>query len=149
MRAVVQRVSRGAVAIDGEKISEIGKGFVILLGVSKEDSEADLAYLVDKISGLRVFEDENSKMNLSLTDVGGAALVVSQFTLYGDCRRGKRPSFSTSAPAEVARDLYEKFIIALRAKGIEVKTGVFQADMEVSIINDGPVTIMLDSSKLF
>lgn len=149
MRAVVQRCSAGSVTVDGNVVSRIGRGFVVLLGVARDDAPEDVAYMVDKVAGLRVFEDTAGKMNLSLGEVGGEALVVSQFTLYGDVRRGKRPSFSDAAPAELAVELYESFAAGLRDRGIPVGTGIFQAEMEVKIHNDGPVTILLDSRRTF
>lgn len=149
MRSVVQRVTKASVTVEGEVIGKIGKGFLILLGVSDEDTEKDLVYMADKISGLRVFEDADEKMNLSLLDIGGEALVVSQFTLYGDCRKGKRPSFSSAGKPEYANAMYEKFAELLREKGIKTEMGRFGADMKVELLNDGPVTLMLDSKKLF
>jgi len=148
MRAILQRVSRASVTIDGAVHSEIEKGFLILLGVHETDTTAEADVLIDKCAGLRVFEDEDEKMNLSLADVGGAVLAVSNFTLYGDCRRGKRPSFSAAARPETANPLYEYFVEGIRAKGIRVETGVFGADMKVELLNDGPVTIFLDTDEL-
>lgn len=144
MRAVVQRVTRARVEIEGATVAEIGRGFVILLGVAKDDTEETARWLARKCAGLRVFEDERGLMNLGLRDVGGAAIVVSQFTLYGDCERGKRPSFSDCAPPEVAEPLYESFVAALRAEGVHVETGKFQAKMLVGIDNDGPVTLIVE-----
>jgi D-tyrosyl-tRNA(Tyr) deacylase len=149
MRAVIQRVSRAQVAIDGKTVAQIGPGFLVLLGVSKPDTPADAEYLADKTVGLRVFPDADGKMNRALAEVGGAVLVVSQFTLYGDCRKGRRPSFDEAAPAEQANALYEKYVEALRARGLAVKTGVFQAMMQVELVNDGPVTLLLDSKRTF
>lgn len=149
MRAVVQRVSRGSVSVEGNTVGETGQGFVILLGVGRDDGPEDAAYLSGKIAGLRVFEDGEGKLNHSLLDVGGSALVVSQFTLYGDCRQGRRPGFSGAAPAEAGRDLYQVFVAGLQDLGVKVATGVFQAHMQVEIINDGPVTLLLDSKKQF
>lgn len=149
MRAVVQRVTRGRVTVEGQTSGEIGRGVVVLLGVGQDDGPADAEYLARKVAGLRIFEDGQGKMNLALADVGGQALVVSQFTLYGDCRRGNRPSFSTAAPAEKGKQLYLYFVEKLRETGIAVQTGVFQAHMQVEIINDGPVTLLLDSAKNF
>ena len=149
MRAVIQRVSRCRVLVEGRVIGEIGSGLLVLLGVSKTDNEAAADYLVDKIIGLRVFEDAGEKMNLSVQDAGGAVLVVSQFTLYGDVRRGKRPSFDAAARPEEARTLYEYFVEKVRATGLRCETGVFQAMMQVELVNDGPVTILQDSSKAF
>jgi D-tyrosyl-tRNA(Tyr) deacylase len=147
MRAVVQKVSRAQVTVAGEVVGKIGPGFVVLLGVAKEDDEAAVDYLVDKIAGLRVFADRDGKMNRSLLDVGGAVLAVSQFTLYGDVRRGKRPSFDRAARPEQAEPLYERFVAKLRALGLTVETGRFQTHMEVELVNDGPVTILIDSDK--
>jgi D-tyrosyl-tRNA(Tyr) deacylase len=149
MRAVVQRVSRAQVAVDGEIVGEIGRGLLILLGVGHADDEADADYLADKIVGLRVFEDENGKMNLDVATAGGGILVVSQFTLYGDVRRGKRPSFDAAAAPERARQLYEYVVARIRAAGLPCQTGRFQETMEVELVNDGPVTILLDSKKTF
>ena len=149
MRAVVQRVSRASVAVGGEVVGEIGSGLLVLLGVSAGDIEADADYLAAKIAGLRIFEDENRKMNRSVADVGGAMLAVSQFTLYGDVRRGKRPSFDDAARPERARELYEYFVALIRRLGLRCETGQFQAMMSVSLVNEGPVTVLLDSSKLF
>jgi D-tyrosyl-tRNA(Tyr) deacylase len=149
MRAVVQRVSRGQVMVDEEIVGKIGRGLLVLLGVTHADSEADADYLADKIAGLRVFEDENGKMNLDTASVSGEVLVVSQFTLYGDVRRGKRPSFDAAAPPERARQLYEYFVERIRATGLPCQTGRFQETMQLELVNDGPVTILLDSSKLF
>ena len=149
MRAVVQRVSRAKVAVAGEVAGEIGLGLLVLLGVDKQDSEAGADYLADKIIGLRIFEDDGGKMNRSVVDVGGAMLVVSQFTLYGDVRKGKRPSFDDAAPPQRARELYEYFVQRVRASGLRCETGRFQEMMEVELINEGPVTILLDSEKSF
>lgn len=145
MRALIQRVKSGAVYIDGKEVGRIGKGFVILLGVGQRDSIEDLDYLVDKVVNLRVFPDEEGKMNLSLLDVGGEVLVVSQFTLYADCRKGRRPSFTDAAPPDKGKEMYELFVSRLRERGLKVETGEFGAMMLVEIHNDGPVTIMLDS----
>jgi D-tyrosyl-tRNA(Tyr) deacylase len=150
MRAVVQRVSKARVLVGGEVKGEIGKGLMILLGVGCEDSEEDVNYLADKIVGLRVFEDDNGKMNVSLTDVNGEMLVVSQFTLYGDCRKGRRPGFDKAARPEKAQMLYEIFIERCRESGVKkVETGVFQAVMDVEIHNQGPVTLLIDSKRSF
>lgn len=135
--------------VDGEVVGEIDRGLLVLIGVAKHDSEKDADSLVEKITGLRIFDDEQGKMNLSVADVGGAMLVVSQFTLYGDVRRGKRPSFDASAPAQQAKKLYEYFVEAVRKNGLHCETGKFQADMQIELVNDGPVTILLDSEKLF
>ena len=149
MRAVVQRVSQAQVAVAGEMVGGIGRGLLVLLGVAHADIEADADYLADKIAGLRIFEDEKGKMNLETAAVGGGILVVSQFTLYGDVRRGKRPSFDAAAPPERARRLYEYFVGRIRAAGLPCHTGRFQERMEVELVNDGPVTILLDSGKAF
>jgi len=149
MRAVVQRVSRAQVAVDGEIVGKIGRGLLVLLGVTHADAEADADYLADKIVGLRIFEDENGKMKLDTASAGGGILVVSQFTLYGDVRRGKRPSFDAAAPPEHARQLYEYFVERIRATGLSCQTGRFQEMMQVDLVNDGPVTILLDSGKAF
>lgn len=149
MRAVVQRVARASVTVEGQITGEIGKGLLVLLGVAHEDTEAAADYLADKIVGLRVFEDPDGKMNLGVADAGGAVLVVSQFTLYGDVRRGKRPSFDRAARPERANELYEYFVARIRAAGLRCETGRFQAMMDVELVNDGPVTILLDSDKAF
>jgi D-aminoacyl-tRNA deacylase len=149
MRAVVQRVSRAQVAVDGEIVGEIGRGLLVLLGVTHADNKADADYLADKIAGLRIFEDGNGKMNLDITAVSGGILVVSQFTLYGDVRRGKRPSFDAAAAPQRARQLYEYFVERIRAAGLPCQTGRFQEMMQVELVNDGPVTILLDSAKAF
>jgi D-tyrosyl-tRNA(Tyr) deacylase len=149
MRVVVQRVASASVTVDGKLISKIGKGLLIFHGVAQEDTSADLDYLTNKVANLRVFEDDEGRMNRSLLEIGGEALVVSQFTLYGDCRKGRRPSFINAAPPEKAEALYQEFIQALSNTGVSVKAGIFQAMMDVKLINDGPVTILLDSSKLF
>jgi D-tyrosyl-tRNA(Tyr) deacylase len=149
MRAVVQRVSRSQVTVNGEITGEIGSGVLILLGVGRDDTEADAIYLAEKICGLRVFEDAQGKMNRSLQDAGGSVLAVSQFTLYGDVRRGKRPSFDAAAPPEKARQLYEFFVEQIRAAGLRCETGRFQEMMKVELVNEGPVTILLDSGKAF
>jgi D-tyrosyl-tRNA(Tyr) deacylase len=149
MRAVVQRVSRAQVSVNGEITGDIGLGLLVLLGVGREDTEADAIYLAEKICGLRVFEDEQGKMNCSVQEVGGSVLTVSQFTLYGDVRRGKRPSFDAAAPPEKARQLYEFFVDRIRAAGVRCETGRFQEMVEVELVNDGPVTILMDSGKMF
>lgn len=149
MRAVVQRVSRGSVSVDGKITGAIERGLVILLGVGQGDEEEDALYLAGKIANLRIFEDENGKMNRSVLESGGSVLAVSQFTLYGDCRQGRRPSFTAAASPESAQVLYELFVNELRKCGLEVGTGIFQAHMQVEIINDGPVTMLLDSKKQF
>jgi D-aminoacyl-tRNA deacylase len=149
MRAVVQRVSRAQVTVNGEIIGKIGRGLLVLLGVSTSDAETDAEYLAEKIAGLRIFEDKDGKMNLSAAEAGGAILAVSQFTLYGDTRGGRRPSFIAAARPEQARKLYEHFIARVRAAGLACETGRFQETMQVELVNDGPVTILLDSKKLF
>jgi D-aminoacyl-tRNA deacylase len=149
MRAVIQRVSRAKVSVEGAINGEISRGLMILLGVGREDTAAVGAALAEKAANLRIFEDQNGKMNLSLLDVKGAALVVSQFTLYGDARGGRRPSFIAAAPPDQAKVLYEAFCEALRELGVTVATGVFQAMMSVELVNEGPVTILLDSDKTF
>ncbi len=149
MRAVVQRVSSASVKVDGELTGEIAQGLLVLLGVAQDDTEADADYLAEKISGLRIFEDDAGKMNLSVTEIGGAVLAVSQFTLFGDVRRGKRPSFDAAARPEQAKKLYEHFVARVRALGLRCETGRFQEIMEVELVNSGPVTILLDSKKVF
>jgi D-tyrosyl-tRNA(Tyr) deacylase len=149
MRVVVQRVSRAQVAVDGEITGKIGPGLLVLLGVGRDDSERDAAYLAEKVAGLRVFEDGEEKMNRSVLDAGGGVLVVSQFTLYGDVRKGKRPSFDAAAAPEKARQLYEFFVEQIRAAGLHCETGRFQETMSVELVNEGPVTILLDSGKAF
>lgn len=149
MRAVVQRVSRAKVTVAGEITGEIGRGFLVLLGVAEGDKAEDARYLAQKIAGLRVFEDAEGKMNLGLSDVGGAMLVVSQFTLLGDCRKGKRPSFIAAARPEQADSLYREFVTSVQEQGIAVATGRFQEHMDVELVNDGPVTLLLDSRKEF
>jgi|SRR5579859_3963358 len=149
MRAVVQRVSRAQVSVGEEVVGKVGPGLLVLLGVAKTDAPADAEYVAAKIAGLRIFEDQNGKMNLSLADTGGAVLAVSQFTLYGDVRKGRRPSFDEAAPPELARELYEYFVAKLRNCGVTCETGRFQAMMQVELVNDGPVTILLDSPHAF
>ena len=149
MRAVVQRVSRASVRVGGVLTGEIGKGLLVLLAVAENDNEADADYLAEKIAGLRIFEDDAGKMNLSVADAGGAVLAVPQFTLFGDVRRGKRPSFDAAARPEQAKTLYEYFVERIRAGGLRCETGRFQETMEVELVNSGPVTILLDSKKLF
>lgn len=146
---MVQRVSRARVRVAGEVTGEIGRGLLVLLGVSREDGEADARLLADKVAGLRVFEDGAGKMNLAVGEVAGGLLVVSQFTLLGDARKGNRPSFTEAAPPDVANALYERFCALLREKGLPVGTGVFRASMEVELVNQGPVTLLLDSRRLF
>ena len=147
MRAVIQRVKSAQVNVDGRVSGKIGKGLLVLLGVGKGDSESDVSFLTSKVPELRIFEDASGKFNLSLKEIHGAMLVVSQFTLYGDCRRGRRPSFSEAEEPTAAKYLYEQFISGLREQGITVQTGEFQAKMEVHLINDGPVTLLLDSRQ--
>ena len=149
MRAVAQRVRRARVTVDDEVVGTIGPGLLVLLGVGQEDTRAGADYLSDKIIGLRIFEDDSGKMNKAVAETGGEVLVVSQFTLYGDVRRGKRPSFDDAAPPEKARELYEYFVERIRTAGLRCETGKFQAMMQVELVNDGPVTILLDSSKTF
>jgi len=149
MRAVVQRVSRSQVTVAGELVGSIGKGMLVLLGVEQDDTEQDGHALGDKLIGLRIFDDAEGKMNLSLTDIGGEMLVVSQFTLLGDCRKGRRPSFGAAAAPEKANELYEAFVAAVAVQGIRVATGRFRAMMDVELVNDGPVTLLLDSRKRF
>lgn len=149
MRAIIQRVTKASVKVDNELISEIGNGYMILLAVKETDMDDDLAYIKKKISNLRIFEDEDGRMNLSLKDTGGEILLVSQFTLYGDARKGNRPSFTMSAGLEIANDYYERLRDELIDEGFTVKTGQFQAHMQVSLVNDGPVTIILDSERIF
>lgn len=149
MRAVVQRVDKAKVTVDGKIVGEISRGLMVLVGVVEGDTEKDVQYIADKVTGLRIFEDEAEKMNLSVKDIGGEILSVSQFTLYGDCRKGKRPSFDKAAKPETAIVLYEKFNELCRQQNIKVETGVFGAHMLVELANNGPVTILLDSSKMF
>ena len=149
MRAVIQRVTRAKVTVDGTVTAEIERGLLVLLAIGKEDSELEADYVADKVAGLRLFEDGEGKMNRSIADAGGALLVVSQFTLYGDVRKGKRPSFDAAAPPARARELYEYFVARIRAAGLCCETGRFQEMMAVELVNDGPVTILLDSAKTF
>lgn len=149
MRSVVQRVVRGSVTVEGKLINEIGRGLVVLLGVGQGDTVRDAVYLAEKIAHLRLFEDSDGKMNLSVLETGGAVLAVSQFTLYGDCRKGRRPGFSQASPPDEARDLYNIFVDELGKLGLKVATGCFREHMAVEIINDGPVTLLLDSKKNF
>jgi D-tyrosyl-tRNA(Tyr) deacylase len=147
MKALLQRVREAHVEVDGIVTGAIGTGLLILLGVSRTDSKPDADYLTEKIAGLRIFPDEQDRMNRSVTEIGGSALVVSQFTLYGDCRRGRRPSFDEAAPPEQARALYEYFVERLRAMSLKTETGVFQASMQVFLVNDGPVTLLVESKQ--
>lgn len=147
MRACIQRVSRAHVEVDGETTGQIESGLLVLLGVAAEDGEEDLRWLVDKVVGLRIFEDAAGKMNRALEDVGGALLVVSQFTLLGDCRKGRRPSFIAAAPPEKAEAMYQQFVDAARSRGVRVQTGRFRAQMNVELVNDGPVTLWIDSAQ--
>lgn len=149
MRAVIQRVKSASVTVEGKVVSEIRKGLLVFLGVAQEDTPADVDYMASKIANLRIFEDDEGRMNLSILDVGGEALVVSQFTLCGDCRKGRRPSFIAAARPEKADPLYQAFMDEISRLGVPVKAGIFQAMMDVELINDGPVTMMLDSNKLF
>ena len=147
MRACIQRVSEASVTVDGEVIGRIGRGLVVLLGVGLRDGEAEVNWLAEKIVGLRIFEDDGGKMNRSLADVGGAMLVVSQFTLFGDARKGRRPSFTEAAPPELAERLYEMFVARVAGQGVDVATGRFRAHMLVSLVNDGPVTLWIDTEE--
>ena len=147
MRAILQRVSSASVTVDGSVVGEIGVGLLVLLGVTHEDKESDAEYLADRILGLRIFGDDEGKMNLSVLDHGGSVLVVSQFTLYGDTRKGRRPSFDDAAPPELANRLYERFVEIVASRGVDVATGVFQASMSVALVNEGPVTFVLESRK--
>ncbi|MGH7796477.1 MAG: D-aminoacyl-tRNA deacylase [Candidatus Binatia bacterium] len=147
MRVVIQRVSRARVAVDQDIVGEIGRGLCIFLGVGKQDSEENADFLADKVRNLRVFDDGQGKMSRSVTDIGGEVLLVSQFTLYGDCRKGNRPSFTDAAPAEQAERFYQRFAARLRAAGLKVATGRFQAHMQVSLVNDGPVTLILEKEQ--
>ena len=149
MRCVIQRVTEASVTVEGEVIGQIGRGFMVLIGVSAEDTDKDLKYMAEKVPNLRIFEDGQGKMNLSLKDVGGAILAVSQFTLYGDARGSRRPSFIQTARPEQANALYEQLVAAWRAQGLTVETGRFRAEMQVALVNDGPVTILMDSTKAF
>lgn len=149
MRAVVQRVTHSKVEVDQAIVGEIEQGVCVLLGIGDEDTMEDVKYMADKIINLRIFEDNEGKMNLSLLDIGGKILAISQFTLFGDCRKGKRPSFIKAAKPDVANDLYEKFIEVNKEKGVKIEKGKFQADMMVTILNDGPVTLLIDSKKEF
>lgn len=149
MRAVVQRVSKAAVLVDGEVVGRIGQGLVVFAAVGADDDEAALTWTAEKVVNLRIFSDDAGRFEHSLRDVGGAVLAVSQFTLYGDCRKGRRPSFTAAAAPDQARSMFERFVVALRATGVPVETGVFQASMQVEVSNEGPVTILLDSARTF
>ena len=149
MRAVLQRVSQAEVEVAGETVAAIAAGLLVFLGVGANDGEVDAAWMADKIAGLRMFADDGGKINRDVAEISGAVLVVSQFTLYGDCRKGRRPGFAAAAPPELARDLYAAVLGRLREKGLAVAEGVFQAEMRVSLVNDGPVTLLLDSEKVF
>ncbi len=149
MRAVVQRVMEASVSVNGNSVADIGPGMVVLLGVGEDDSEKDVDYMAEKIAGLRIFEDSSGKMNLSIKDTGGEVLAISQFTLYGDCRKGRRPSYARAAGGDIARRYYELFIAKISERGIPVRTGVFGARMDVRIVNSGPVTLLVDSSRDF
>ncbi|MCR5296452.1 MAG: D-tyrosyl-tRNA(Tyr) deacylase [Clostridiales bacterium] len=149
MRCVVQRVTEASVTVGGEIVGRTGPGLMVLIGVSTEDTDADLKYMTDKVPNLRIFDDENGVMNRSVLDAGGGILAVSQFTLYGDARGGRRPSYIRAARPEAANEMYQRLVAAWREKGIHVETGIFRADMKVSLVNDGPVTILLDSEKNF
>lgn len=149
MRAVIQRVSEASVTVDQQTVGAIGQGLMVLLGVAQGDTSQEAKSLADKTAGLRIFEDDAGKMNKSVEEIGGSLLVVSQFTLLGDCRKGRRPGFTDAAPAELADQLYEEYVAALRSRGVNVATGVFRADMQVALVNDGPVTMLLDSRKQF
>ena len=149
MRCVVQRVLNSSVTVNNETVGAIGPGLMVLIGVSTDDADADLKYMTDKVPNLRIFDDENGVMNRSVLDVGGSILAVSQFTLYGDARGGRRPSYIRAARPEEANQMYQRLVAAWREKGIHVETGIFRADMKVSLVNDGPVTILLDSEKNF
>ena len=147
MRALIQRVSQAKVTVADEITGQIGPGLLVLLGVGHDDSDRQVAWMAEKVVGLRIFDDADGKMNLSLADVGGAMLVVSQFTLFGDCKKGKRPSYTGAAPPELAVELYEKFVEAVRGMGVEVGTGRFRNHMEVALVNDGPVTLWLETPQ--
>ena len=149
MRACVQRVSRCSVTVEGQVVGQIGRGLLVLLGVTHDDTPADVEYLAEKTTGLRIFEDDAGKMNRSVLDIGGQILVVSQFTLWGDCRRGKRPSFTDAAAPDLAERLYDEFVAAVQRWGVPAATGKFRAHMDVALVNDGPVTLLLDSRKSF
>jgi D-aminoacyl-tRNA deacylase len=147
MRACIQRVRQASVTVESQVVGAIEHGMVVLLGVGQQDTQQDVQSLADKLVGLRIFEDDQGKMNRSLKDISGAMLVVSQFTLFGDCRKGRRPSFIEAAPPELAEQLYQSFVSAVRLQGIKVETGIFRAQMDVALINDGPVTLLLDTKQ--
>ena len=149
MRVVIQRVSEASVTVDKKTVGAIGQGLMVLLGVAQGDTSQEAKALAEKTAGLRIFEDDAGKMNRSVEEIGGSLLVVSQFTLLGDCRKGRRPGFTDAAPPELADQLYEEYVAALRSRGVNVATGVFRADMQVALVNDGPVTMLLDSRKQF
>ena len=149
MRAVVQRASRASVRIEGSTMAKIGQGLVVLLGIRNGDTATDIKWLTEKIINLRIFDDPAGKMNMSIADIGGEMLIVSQFTLYGDCRKGRRPGFSAAAPPEIAEPLYNQFIDEIKNRGVRTVTGIFQAAMQVELVNDGPVTLLLDTEKAF
>ena len=149
MRCVVQKVKESSVSVNGETVGAIGQGLMVLIGVSVSDTDADLKYMAEKVPNLRIFDDENGVMNRSVLDAGGSILAVSQFTLYGDARGGRRPSYIQAARPEEANEMYQRLVEAWRQKGVHVETGIFRADMQVSLVNDGPVTILLDSEKQF
>ena len=145
MRAVIQRVSRASVTVDGAITGSIERGLLVFLGVGKEDSQKDINFIAGKIANLRIFEDNSGRMNLSVSDIGGAVLLISQFTLFGDCRKGRRPDFTAAGPPDMANKLYEQTVTAVKSKGVPVQTGVFAAHMDIDALNDGPVTLILDS----
>lgn len=149
MRAVVQRTTDANVTIDNTIVGAIGHGLVVLLGIHAEDSQTEINWMADKVINLRIFEDDEGKMNLSLKDIGGQMLIISQFTLYGDCRKGRRPGYSSAAPPAIAEPIYQQFVEEIQSRGVTVATGTFQASMQVKLVNDGPVTLMLDSQKQF
>jgi D-tyrosyl-tRNA(Tyr) deacylase len=149
VRVVIQRVSEASVTVDQQTVGAIGQGLMVLLGVAQGDTSQEAKALAEKTAGLRIFEDDAGKMNRSVEEIGGSLLVVSQFTLLGDCRKGRRPGFTDAAPPELADQLYEEYVAALRSRGVNVATGVFRADMQVALVNDGPVTMLLDSRKQF
>lgn len=149
MRVLIQRVKEASVRVGGDVVGSIGKGILILIGIANDDTDRDCEYMVNKVVNLRIFSDDENLMNRSLLDIDGSALVVSQFTLLGDCRKGRRPSFANAAPPDLARNLYNLFVEMVRRKGVHVETGVFQEMMEVHLVNDGPVTLLIDSKKIF